>query len=52
MAPRELLIFTRGERRAYALLRPSSDQPHAQDRVRDLILQAYDELQSQIAVAS
>ena len=42
-----------GERRAYALLRPFNDQqPHTQDRVRDLILQAYDELQSQIAVAS
>jgi hypothetical protein len=41
-----------GERRAYALLRPFNDQPNTQDRVRDLILQAYDELQSQIAVAS
>ena len=41
-----------GERRAFALLRPLSDQPHAQDHVRDLILQAYEELQSQIAVAS
>ena len=41
-----------GERRAYTLLRPFGEQPQAQDRVRDLILQAYDELQSQIAVAS
>lgn len=41
-----------GERRAFALLRPLGDQPHAQDHVRDLILQAYEELQSQIAVAS
>ena len=43
-----------GERRSYALLRPAGDQGPAQgqDRVRDLILQAYDELQSQIAVAS
>ena len=41
-----------GERRAFALLRPLRDQPHAQDHVRDLILQAYEELQSQIAVAS
>ena len=40
-----------GERRSFALLRPLSDQ-HSQDRVRDLILQAYDELRSQIAVAS
>lgn len=40
-----------GERRTFALLRPDSDA-HAQDRVRDLILAAYDEFQSNIAVAS
>jgi len=40
-----------GERRTFALLRPDSD-PHAQDRVRDLILAAFDEFQSSVAVAS
>ena len=39
-----------GDRRSYALLRPHSDG-HSQDRVRDLILQAYDEMRSQVAVA-
>ena len=40
-----------GERRSFALLRPITDS-HAQDRVRDLILQEYDAFQSQVAVAS
>jgi hypothetical protein len=40
-----------GERRTFALLRPSGESP-AQDRVRDLILQAYADFQSQVAVAS
>jgi hypothetical protein len=40
-----------GERRSYSLLRAESDA-QAQDRVRDLILQAYDEFQSKMAVAS
>src|SRR4029079_6735534 len=40
-----------GERRTFALLRPDSDA-HAQDRVRDLILAAYDEFQASVAVAS
>ena len=40
-----------GERRSFSLLRPDGDTG-AQDRVRDLILQAYDEFQSQVAVAS
>jgi hypothetical protein len=40
-----------GERRSFALLRPEGD-PHAQDRIRDLVLQAYEDFQSQIAVAS
>jgi hypothetical protein len=40
-----------GERRSFALLRPLSDQPQAQERIRDLILQAYDEMQAQVAVA-
>ena len=39
-----------GDRRSYALLRPQSDN-HSQDRVRDLILQAYDEMRSHVAVA-
>jgi hypothetical protein len=40
-----------GERRSFALLRPAGDS-QAQDRVRDLILHAYEEFQSQVAVAS
>lgn len=40
-----------GERRSFALLRPNTDT-QAQDRVRDLILQAYADHESQIAVAS
>lgn len=40
-----------GERRSYVLFRAESDS-HAQDRVRDLILQAYDEYQAQMAIAS
>src|SRR5829696_964966 len=39
-----------GERRSYALLRPTVDST-AQDRVRDLILQAYQEYESTAAVA-
>ena len=39
-----------GERRSFALLRPASDIA-AQDRVRDLILQAYAEHESQPAEA-
>jgi hypothetical protein len=40
-----------GERRSFALLRPITDAT-AQDRVRDLILRAYEEHEEQIAVAS
>ena len=40
-----------GERRSFSLLRPTTDQ-HAQDKVRDLVLQAYSEYESQAAVAS
>lgn len=40
-----------GERRSFALLRPGNDA-QAQDRVRDLILQAYEEFQGRVAVAS
>ncbi|MDP3717952.1 MAG: hypothetical protein Q8T13_09345 [Acidobacteriota bacterium] len=40
-----------GERRSFSLLRPVTDQT-AQDKVRDLVLQAYSEFESQAAVAS
>ena len=40
-----------GERRSFALLRPAADAT-AQDRVRDLILQAYQEHEATAAVAS
>jgi hypothetical protein len=40
-----------GERRSFALLRPITDV-HAQERVRDLVLQAYAEYEEQSAVAS
>jgi hypothetical protein len=40
-----------GERRSYVLFRPEGDA-QAQDRVRDLILHAFDEFQSNVAVAS
>ncbi len=40
-----------GERRSFALLRPTGESD-AQDRVRDLILQAYADFQAQVAVAS
>lgn len=39
-----------GERRSFALLRPLSD-PTAQNRVRDLILQAYEEHEQATTVA-
>ena len=39
-----------GERRSFALLRPTTDAT-AQDRLRDLILQAYAEHEAQMAVA-
>jgi hypothetical protein len=39
------------ERRSFALLRPISDV-HAQERVRDLVLQAYSEYEEQAATAS
>jgi hypothetical protein len=40
-----------GERRSFALLRPLVDST-AQERVRDLVLQAYAEYEAEIAVAS
>ena len=39
-----------GERRSFALLRPITDAT-AQDRVRDLILQAYQEHEEKLAIA-
>ena len=39
-----------GERRSFALLRPIADTT-AQDRVRDLILQAYQEHEEKLAIA-
>jgi hypothetical protein len=41
-----------GDRRNFALLRPSGGDKMAQDRVRELILQAYSEHEAQVAVAS
>jgi hypothetical protein len=40
-----------GERRSFALLRPLADAT-SQDRIRDLILQAYTEYEAEAAVAS
>jgi hypothetical protein len=40
-----------GERRSFSLLRPVSDSK-AQDKVRELVLQAYSEFEAQAAVAS
>ncbi len=40
-----------GERRSFALLRPLTDTT-AQDRIRDLVLQAYAEHEAEEAVAS
>jgi hypothetical protein len=40
-----------GERRSYALLRPISE-PSSQDHVRDAILHAYADFETQAAIAS
>jgi hypothetical protein len=40
-----------GERRSFALLRPITDTT-AQERIRDLVLQAYAEHEAEISVAS
>jgi len=40
-----------GERRSFALLRPITDM-HAQERVRDLVLEAYAEYEEASAIAS
>ena len=41
-----------GERRSFALLRPLHDEPLGQNRVRDLVLQAYADHESTVAIAS
>src|SRR2546422_3614711 len=41
-----------GERRSFALLRPAAGDATAQDRVRELILEAYSEFEEKAAVAS
>ncbi len=41
-----------GERRSFSLLRPSNGDSTAQDRVRDLVLQAYSDYEAQAAVPS
>jgi hypothetical protein len=41
-----------GERRTFALLRPASGDATAQDRLRELILDAYAEFEEKAAVAS
>lgn len=41
-----------GERRSFALLRPSAGDATAQERVRELILDAYAEFEEKAAVAS
>jgi hypothetical protein len=40
-----------GERRSFALLRPATDK-NSQNKIRDLVLQAYADFESQAAVAS
>lgn len=40
-----------GERRSFALLRPAGETK-SQDRLRDLVLQAYSEFEAQAAIAS
>ena len=41
-----------GERRSFALLRPTNGEAAAQERLRELILQAYAEYEENAAVAS
>ena len=41
-----------GERRTFALLRPSTGDATAQDRIRELVLQAYAEYEEKTAVAT
>jgi hypothetical protein len=41
-----------GERRSFALLRPATGDATAQDRVRELVLQAYAEYEERAAVTT
>jgi hypothetical protein len=41
-----------GDRRSFSLLRPSAGDATAQDRLRELVLQAYAEFEEQAAVAT
>jgi hypothetical protein len=41
-----------GERRSFSLLRPVNDTAGGQNRVRDLVLQAYADHESRMAIAS
>ena len=41
-----------GERRSFALLRPVVNDSHSQDRLRELVLQAYADHEGRAAVAS
>jgi hypothetical protein len=41
-----------GERRSFSLLRPSNGDATAQDKLRELILQAYSEFEENTAVSS
>jgi len=41
-----------GERRSFSLLRPAGGDATAQDRVRELILDAYSEFEEKAAIAS
>jgi hypothetical protein len=41
-----------GDKRTFTLLRPSDGNSETQDRLRELILQAYAENEAQVAVAS
>ena len=45
-------MLFRSERRTFALLRPIASDATAQDRLRELILQAYEEFEEANAVAS
>jgi len=41
-----------GERRSFSLLRPAGGDATAQDRIRELILDAYSEFEEKAAIAS
>jgi len=41
-----------GERRSFSLLRPANGDATAQDRIREVVLQAYAEFEEQSAVAT